>query len=143
MAFHLMYLSLKESKLGVFLTEIGRLFQILGPEYAKPFRKISKFGLGMYRVESDEDLKFTWWMVFVYVNLLLMYVGARLCSALYIMTALRKLTLSSNLIQPNCLNSSFDGVSMSLSRITLAARFWNLMTLSITVVLQFPQIVLQ
>ena len=59
MAFHLIYLSLKESKLGIFLTEIGRLFQILGPEYDKLFGKISKFGLGMYRVESDEDLKFT------------------------------------------------------------------------------------
>ena len=56
MDFHLIYLSLKESKLGVFLTEIGRLFQILGPEYAKLFRKISKFGLGMYKVESDETL---------------------------------------------------------------------------------------
>ena len=60
MAFHFIYLSLKESKLGAFLTEIGRLFQILGPEYAKLFRKISKFGLGMYRVGSDEDFKFTW-----------------------------------------------------------------------------------
>ena len=126
-----------------FLTDIGRLFQIIGQEYDKLFRKISKFGLGMYRVESDEDLKFTWWMVFVYVNLLLMYVGARLCSALCIMTSLRKLTLSSNLLQPNCLKSLFDGVSTSLSRITLAARFWNLMTLSVSVVLQFPQIVLQ
>ena len=67
MAFHLIYLSLKESKFGAFLTETGRLFQTLGPEYAKLFRKISKFGLGMYRVESDEDLKFTWSMVFVYL----------------------------------------------------------------------------
>ena len=55
-------------------------------------------------------------------ELLLMYVVARLCSALYIMTGLRKLTLSSNLIQPNCLKSSFDGVPMSLSRITVTAK---------------------
>ena len=54
------YLSLMESELAAFLSGIGRLFQICGPEFAKLFRKISKFGLGMYRVESNEGLKFTW-----------------------------------------------------------------------------------
>ena len=70
MIFHPIYLCLKQSKVGAFLTDSGILFQILGPEYARHFRKISKFGLGMNKVESDIELKFAWWMVFSYVNVM-------------------------------------------------------------------------
>ena len=49
------------------------------------------------------------------------------------------ITLSGKVIHFNSAKSSSDGVSIGLSRIDLAARFWNLIMEVISSVLALPQ----
>ena len=123
---HSRYLFLKRVTESLCLIFSGIEFQILDPEYESEFLYSSILGFGTYKRLLDVDLSALWCISVVCVNKSCKYWGAKLLQILNIRMAFWYMTRSGNFIHFSSENISCDGVSVSLSRIHLAARFWNI-----------------